>query len=101
MLIGPNFNNVKRFQNCMRVEEKICCDRFLLTSEKCSTEDFRKEPKNRGGNAGFAKQEWESRSGNSCKHGRVFVVKNMGSQLYGRFIQLTKRWPVDEARLGR
>jgi len=25
----------------------------------------------------------------------------MGSQLYGRFIQLTKRWPVDEARLGR
>jgi len=37
----------------------------------------------------------------SCKHGRVFVVKNMGSQLYGRFIQLTKRWPVDDTRLGR
>ena len=48
MLIGPNFTNFKRFQNCIRVEEKICCDRFLLTSEKCSTEDFRKEPKNWG-----------------------------------------------------
>ena len=52
-------------------------------------------------NAGFVKDEWESNSGNSCKHGRVFVVKNMGSQLYGRFIQLTKRWPVDDTRLGR
>ena len=45
--------------------------------------------------------EVESKSGNSRKHGRVLVVKNMGSQLYNRFIQLTKRWPVDETRLGR
>ena len=48
LLIGPNYTKFKRFQKCIRVEEKICCDRFLLTSEKCSTEDFRKEPKNRG-----------------------------------------------------
>ena len=49
----------------------------------------------------FEVESKSGNSGNSRKHGRVLVVKNMGSQLYNRFIQLTKRWPVDETRLGR
>ena len=59
LLIGPNYTKFKRFQKCIRVEEKICCDRFLLTSEKCSSQKSQKSAeKRRICKARMGKQLW-------------------------------------------